>query len=188
MLKKIAAATLGFSLVALGVACAEEQDPQLAFPTGYREWIYLSTGLDMAYNPRFSSPDHHMFDNVFVDPKSYQEFVRTGHWPDKTMFVLEVRGASNRTELNKAGFFQDPEVMGVEVHMRDDKRFSGKWAFFAFDGKEPATKIPDVADCYSCHKEHGAVDTTFVQFYPTLFPIAQEKQTFSAGYKARHGG
>jgi hypothetical protein len=26
------------------------------------------------------------------------------------------------------------------------------------------------------------VDTTFVQFYPTLFPIAKEKGTLSASY------
>ena len=33
--------------------------------------------------------------------------------------------------------------------------------------------IPTAADCYSCHAAHAAVDTTFVQFYPTLLPIAQ---------------
>ena len=38
------------------------------------------------------------------------------------------------------------------------------------------------ADCYSCQQANGAVDTTFVQFYPTLMPIAREKKTLSAGY------
>ena len=38
--------------------------------------------------------------------------------------------------------------------------------------------IPTTANCYSCHQEHGAVDTTFVQFYPTLAGIAREKGTF----------
>ena len=36
--------------------------------------------------------------------------------------------------------------------------------------------------CYSCHSDHAAVDTTFVQFYPTLLPIAKSKQTLSAAY------
>jgi hypothetical protein len=40
------------------------------------------------------------------------------------------------------------------------------------------------ADCYSCHAKHAAVDTTFVQFYPTLLPIAKTKQTLSAAYQA----
>ncbi len=39
--------------------------------------------------------------------------------------------------------------------------------------------IPQSADCYSCHTAHGAVDTTFVQFYPTLLPIARSKRTLS---------
>ena len=38
------------------------------------------------------------------------------------------------------------------------------------------------ADCYSCHAEHGAVDTTFVQFYPTLLPVASAKGTLQSGY------
>jgi len=38
-------------------------------------------------------------------------------------------------------------------------------------------------DCYSCHREHAAVDTTFVQFYPTLLPIAKHKGTLSAAYQ-----
>ena len=29
--------------------------------------------------------------------------------------------------------------------------------------------------CYSCHEQHGAVDTTFVQFYPTLIDAAKQK-------------
>ena len=37
--------------------------------------------------------DHHMFDNVFVNPASYQAFLKTGTWPDKTELVLEVRNA-----------------------------------------------------------------------------------------------
>jgi hypothetical protein len=43
--------------------------------------------------------------------------------------------------------------------------------------------IPVSAECYSCHKQHAAVDTTFVQFYPTLLGIATLKGTLSPGYK-----
>jgi cytochrome c553 len=38
-------------------------------------------------------------------------------------------------------------------------------------------QIPATAACYSCHAEHGAVDNTFVQFYPTLLDVAKEKGT-----------
>jgi hypothetical protein len=47
--------------------------------------------------------------------------------------------------------------------------------------------IPVSADCYSCHAAHAAVDTTFVQFYPTLLPIAKGKGTLSAAYQKEIG-
>ena len=43
--------------------------------------------------------------------------------------------------------------------------------------------IPTNMDCYSCHSSHGAVDTTFVQFYPTLLDIAKQKGTLSSAYQ-----
>jgi hypothetical protein len=157
-------------------------DGKLEMPANYREWVYLSTGFDMSYSPRMQA-GHHMFDNVFVEPGAYQAFKKTGTWPDKTMFALETRGAIDKGSINKGGNYQSSELMGVEVHLKDTSRFPGGWAFFAFDEAKPATMIPTAANCYSCHAEHAAVDTTFVQFYPTLLPIAEAKGTLAAGYK-----
>lgn len=159
-------------------------DGKMKLPENYREWVYLSTGLDMSYSPAAQSGgmDHHMFDNVFVNPSAYKAFKATGTWPDKTVFVLEVRGAQSKGSINQRGNFQSTEVMGREVHVKDVARFPGKWAFFGFDDSPTGSMIPTSAQCYSCHADHGAVDTTFVQFYPTLLPIAKAKGTLSAGY------
>ena len=158
-------------------------DGRLKFPANYREWIYLSTGVDMSYGPA-SAMGHSMFDNVFVNPDSYKSFLATGTWPDKTMLVLEVRGAADKNAINKSGHYQTPEIMGVEVHVKDTARFTetGTWAFFGFDTGEPAKMNPKEMDCYSCHRQHAAVDTTFVQFYPTLIEIAKAKGTLSPSY------
>jgi hypothetical protein len=43
--------------------------------------------------------------------------------------------------------------------------------------------IPMSEDCYACHRDHAAVDTTFVQFYPTLLPLATQKGTLSPNYQ-----
>jgi hypothetical protein len=152
-------------------------------PTNYREWVYLSTGFDMSYSPAMSM-DHHMFDNVFVNPEAYAVFQKTGTWPDKTMLVLEVRSAKSKGSINQAGNFQDTGVMGMEVHLKDESRFHGQgnWAFFGFDSDMPAKMTPTTAACYSCHAQHAAVDTTFVQFYPTLLPIARFHNTLSPNY------
>lgn len=158
-------------------------DGRLKFPENYREWVYLSSGIDMSYGPG-AGMDHSMFDNVFVNPESYKGFLATGTWPDKTMLVLEVRGAANKSAINKAGHYQTPEIMGTEVHVKDAARFTetGSWAFFGFDSSEPSKMNPKEMDCYSCHRQHAAVDTTFVQFYPTLIEIAKKKGTLSPAY------
>jgi len=125
--------------------------------------------------------DHSMFDNVFASPQAYQDFVKNGTWPEGTQLVLESRGAREKGSINRTGKFQSEKLMGVEVHVKDTKRFPGGWAFFDFEGSEPAVQIPTGADCYSCHREHGAVDTTFVQFYPTLLEIARRHGTVKNG-------
>jgi hypothetical protein len=156
-------------------------DAKLKLPENYREWVYLTSGLDMSYSSS-STPDHHMFDNVFVNPASYKKFQETGTWPDKTMLVLEARGAGSRASINQRGNFQDGEVMGLEVHVKDEAKFPGKWAFFSFDNGKVGSLFPAGAACYTCHEAHAAVDTTFVQFYPTLLPTAKSKGTLSAAY------
>jgi hypothetical protein len=158
-------------------------DGSLMFPSNYREWIYLTSGVDMSYNP-MAMAGHSMFDNVFVNPEAYKAFLQTGTWPDKTMLVLEVRSAGSNASINKSGHFQTAELMGREVHVKDGSRFAatGKWAFFGFDTGNTGIQLPKEAPCYSCHEQHAAVDTTFVQFYPTLLDIAKNKGTLSAAY------
>ena len=161
------------------------KDGALMFPSKYREWIYLTSGLDMNYNPQSASSDasaHSTFDNVFVNPASYRSFLDHGTWPDKTMLVLELRGAESKGSINRSGHYQSSALKGVEVHVKDENRFPGKWAFFGFDNEVSGKLIPQSASCYSCHAEHGAVDTTFVQFYPTLLGIAEKKNTISPAY------
>jgi hypothetical protein len=120
-----------------------------------------------------------MFDNVFVNPDAYRAFLKTGTWPDKTTFILEARGADNPVSINKRGHTQSTEIMGTEIHVKDN----GKWSFYDLpDGAKEANLIPPPASCYTCHESHAAVDTTFVQFYPTLLPIAKQKNTLSAAY------
>jgi hypothetical protein len=177
-----AAAVSGALAQAPAEAASYTADGKLVFPQDYRTWVYLSSGVDMSYveGPPSNQP---MFDNVFVDPAAWAAFQKTGTWPDKAMFVLEVRGSAQKGSINKRGHFQTG-LMGAEVHVKDTSRFMGGWAFFGFDGDKPAAMIPRSAACYSCHEQHAAVDTTFVQFYPTLLSIAQQKKTLSAAYFA----
>jgi hypothetical protein len=175
--------TLVFLLFAPGTVLAQGTigADQMAIPADYRQWVFLTSSLDLNYRTT-AAPSHHMLDNVFVDPASYRAFLKTGAWPDKTTLIKENRFAESAGTLSKAGQFQ-AGVRDLEIHIKDQARFPGQWAFFkSDDGKARAVLKPQSADCYSCHQANGAVDTTFVQFYPTLLGVAKEKGTLSASY------
>jgi cytochrome P460 len=176
-------------LTVLACASAMAQTPQydsdnrLVVPADYRQWVFLTSSLDLNYDEAVpgTAVRSSLLDNVFVNPKAYRIFVKTGVWPDKTILVKENRVAASAGTISKSGKFQT-SVASMELHVKDETRFKGKWMFFVSDGKQPARPVPTTANCYSCHQEHGAVDTTFVQFYPTLLEIAKAKATLSPGY------
>lgn len=156
----------------------------LVFPADYRHWTYLSSGLGMSYNAVANAQANPSFDSVFVDPASELAFRNTGHWPEGTVMVLEIRGSNSKGSINLHGSYQAGAPLALEIHVRDSQRFKDGWGFFAVDAKQATSLIPYGATCYSCHQQHAAVDTTFVQFYPTLLPIATAKGTMSAAYTA----
>ncbi|HEX5281147.1 MAG TPA: cytochrome P460 family protein [Micropepsaceae bacterium] len=170
-------------LTCAGVAAQQlpyEGQNRLNVPEDYREWVFLTSSLDLNYSD--ATADRSVLDNVFVNRDAYRAFVRTGTWPDKTIIVKENRIAASAGTISKSGKFQT-QVLNMEMHVKDEARFPGKWAFFvSSDGKAPGMLVPTTAACYSCHSAHGAVDTTFVQFYPTLLEIAKGKNTLSSGY------
>ena len=151
------------------------QKNELLRPDNYRDWIYLSSGLGMNYDA--VARDHVMFTNVFVPQWAYREFMATGKWPDKTIFVVEERMSATKGSINKAGHYQT-DLMGLGVEVRDEKRFPEKWAYFNFDADTRSAAANPKAACWQCHNDHAAVENTFTQFYPTLIPVAQRFGTY----------
>ena len=175
------------ALLLIGVSMPAQQGPRftsdggLMRPDNYREWVFLSSGLGMTYGSVASTANaaDPRFDNVFVAPEAYRAFLKSGTWPDKTIFALEIRSSASRGSINKGGHYQESAV-GLEVEVKDESRFPNKWAFFDFSsrGSKNSHAHTAGASCYSCHSANGAVDNTFVQFYPTLLPVAKAKGTF----------
>lgn len=151
---------------------------ELIRPTDFREWMFVTSGLGMTYNEPTGAARAPNFTNVYVNPSSYRAFMKTGQWPDKTMFILEVRASTSEGSINKGGHFQTNLVV-VEASVKDEARFPGKWAYFDFgrDMKPQVAALPRTERCYACHTDNGAVDNTFVQFYPTLLEVATKMGT-----------
>jgi Cytochrome P460 len=163
------------------------KDGNLNLPKDYRQWVFLSSGIGMTYNAEAVANANPSFENVFVNPEAYRAFVKTGTWPDKTVLVLEIRKSESRVSINKDGRVQTA-IAAIEVHLKDSSK--GGWAFYGFPGGAATGKpFPKTADCFSCHQQNGATDTTFVQFYPTLVDVARQHGNYKdaeASHAAAH--
>ena len=68
--------------------------------------------------------------------------------------------------------------MGIAVEVKD-ARVPDKWGYFGFDKDSKTAQINPKGDCFNCHDAHAAVEHTFVQFYPTLKPMAKKFGTYN---------
>jgi YHS domain-containing protein len=156
-------------------------DNRLARPVNYRNWIYLSSSLGLQYGPG-ASPADPAFENVYVNPSAYGEFMKSGKWPDKTIFVLEIRRSMDKGTFAQGGRYQG-ELVTMEAAVKDESRFPEKWAYFGLGrNAESARAIPKTESCFTCHSANAAVENSFAQFYPTVFAVAKEKGTLNPGY------
>jgi Cytochrome P460 len=154
-----------------------DQKGQLVRPADYREWMFLSAGYGMNYSPGPGS--HEMFTNVFVQRWAYEEFSGSGKWPEQTMFVIDERDAASRSSINQKGHYQT-DLMGLAVEVKDSAHNPDKWAYYGYDAEgKTADAMPHGNACWSCHEAHAAVEHTFVQFYPTLKPVAKKFGTYN---------
>jgi hypothetical protein len=180
-------ATLTFATVVCGNAADQARftaEGDLIRPANYREWVFLSSGLGMTYGPNAPAAGAPLrFDNVYVNPSSYRHFMKTGQWPDGTVLILEVRESESKGSINQHGHYQSG-LVGLEANVKDARRFPGTgWAFFDISPRNGAQSdavkpLAQGSRCTACHSANGAVDSTFVQFYPELAPVARKFGTF----------
>jgi hypothetical protein len=180
---------VGQRFLSFGYSMLRQSDPtpdhpeyagtRLVRPVSYREWIYVSSGLGMEYNAAVGGPEN--FTNVFVPQWAYREFLATGKWPDKSMFVLEERASQTKGSINKSGHFQT-DLTNLAVEVKDETRYASKWAYFGFrsDAMTAEAMTGPTDQCWACHNGNAAVEHTFVQFYPTLKPVALKFGTYRA--------
>ena len=98
----------------------------------------------------------HDFERAYINPSAYREFAQTGKFPEGTVLVLQ------------SGQPKSPLLASVK-----NGRFEGGWGYFEFREEagraaSKATALPESAGCNACHRDRGATDHVFTQFYPVL--------------------
>jgi len=152
----------------------------LKLPTGYRAWIFVGAPLtpNALNNGSANFPEYHL---VYVQKKNVDAYLKTGSFPEGTVFVKELTRVldptfpdGSRQEPSGRGYFNS-QYNGIDVTVKDSKRFAktNNWGFFTF-GHHPLPYAQTAAEspsteCAFCHIQFVAkTDMTWIQFYPLL--------------------
>ncbi len=139
---------------------------ELLRPEGYRRWVFVGSSLAMTYREEGAQPARN-FHNVYIHPRAFEEFEKTGQFPENTILILETLTSASQASINRDGFFED-RFVGLSAALKNSSRFPEGWAYFTFPkGENKAAAFPKER-CWSCHNQHGARDNVFLQFYPVL--------------------
>jgi tetratricopeptide (TPR) repeat protein len=140
-------------------------------PEGYREWVFVGSSLGLRYDEGKEQHGRLEYKNVYIDPAAYRAYKATGTFPQGTILVLETAAGEEKKERGLRGSFQKG-FTGLSAAVKDKGRFPGGWAYFSFSdgpGKTKNKALPaKKSACYDCHREKGAEDNVFTQFYPVL--------------------
>ncbi len=155
-------------------------DGKLILPKGFRKWVFVGAPLtpNALNGGEANFPEFH---HVYVEEQNLDVYLKTGSFPEGTVFIKELTRVLNptfpdgsRTEPSGRGYFNG-ELNGIDATVKDSKRFAktNGWGFFTF-GHHPipyaqtASESP-ISECAWCHIANvSKTDMTWVQFYPIL--------------------
>jgi len=149
------------------------KDGELIRPAGWREWVFVGSPLTPNSLNGGAAPFPE-FHSVYIDPKSWAHWKKTGEFREGTMFAKELTLVGDTAATSGKGFFNG-ELQGFEIAHKDTKKYSKEtdgWAYYSFGHKaEPyensAAAMPTAA-CAACHTAAAADDMVFTQYYPIL--------------------
>lgn len=146
----------------------------------FRRWVFVGAPLtpNGLNNGNAGFPEFH---HVYVEEKNLNAYLRTGSFPEGTVFVKELTRVldptfpdGSRKEPSGRGYFNGV-YNGIDLTIKDSKKFAktNGWGFFTF-GHHPepyeqwAAESP-ASECAGCHQQFVSnTDMTWIQFYPLL--------------------
>jgi len=145
---------------------------QLQRPANLDEWIFVGAIVGHGYPNgdarHFSAASPGRIQVVQMEPRAYRYLQQHGEYADGTMLALSFYATQENPAPVVDGVVQG-ELASFEIHLLDKQQYADRSAFYSFssDGSA-ASMIPAGNNCVACHREDGAFDGTFVQFYPSL--------------------
>src|SRR5262245_37317420 len=118
----VAAQTRGSSAIFL-------PDGKVKLPAGFRKWVFVGSPLtpNGLNNGAAGFPEFH---NVYVEQKNVDTYLKTGVFPEGTVFVKELTRVldpvfpdGSRKEPSGRGFFNG-EFNGIDMTGKDSKRIT----------------------------------------------------------------
>lgn len=99
------------------------------------------------------------FHAVYIDPKSFDHWKKTGKFRDGTILVKELVSVGSKQAVSGKGYFMG-DFIGLEATIKSAKHFPnepGNWAYFSFTDpqhgmlKSTANAFP-TETCNACHQ------------------------------------
>src|SRR5262245_22861131 len=73
-------------------------DGELVRPEGYTSWHFAGSSIGLGYSEEQRAREGPgAFHAVYLQPEAYRHYARTGRFPEKTIFMLELREPSQRS-------------------------------------------------------------------------------------------
>ncbi|MCW5605478.1 MAG: cytochrome P460 family protein [Burkholderiales bacterium] len=154
--KRAAVAAL---LLAPAVALFAQDQADIAFPEGYRDWYQHHTTVNLQGH----TPEGEVgIQNVYVNPAA-RAGLRSGKFEDGAMFVVD--RFSYRNEDADTLKQDTRKVVAVMVRNAERYKATGGWGFQAFKGGNPDQPVvkDQGAACFTCHIPHAANNYLFTR-------------------------
>jgi len=167
----MAGLVMGFGLVACDQAAEAPsakftEDGQLMRPDP-TTWVFVSSSATDTASEQEAlgaeAKSEGKANIIHIDPKAWAHFNETGGFPEGTMFTMSFYSMHDK-DMGRPRLWADQQT-GVEVGVKDSKRFSDGWGFFRFTGDEQTAEVFPRESCFECHEAMGETDHVFTQLY-----------------------
>lgn len=138
-------------------------------PAGYRTWVFAGTGATpLSHDSTALFPD---FQNIYIDPESYQFWKENGYYREGTILVKElIRKGDTVAPIGKG--YWEGEAYSLSATIKDTARFPhapGGWEYFKFadytKGVLSETSPVLGGACISCHSAAKEGYGPFTELY-----------------------